>query len=67
VNAATPAPFPTIARLPGRALVTVTLGDGTQRSGQVLVDSGTTLFVEYLTPAGHFAARQFDRNRVVWL
>jgi hypothetical protein len=47
--------------------VTVTLGDGSQRSGQVLVDYDDDVMVEYQTPAGHFTARRFTRSAVTWL
>jgi hypothetical protein len=59
--------FPEAARLPGRALVVVTLGDNTQRAGQLLADRGDKLTVEYRTPAGHFACREFNRSAVAIL
>jgi hypothetical protein len=59
--------FPEAARLPGRTLVVVTLGDNTQRAGQLLVDRGERVTVEYRTPAGYFACREFNRSAVVVL
>jgi hypothetical protein len=44
--------------------VTVTLGDGTTRPGQLLVDRGDTVTVEYQTPAGYFRCRVFKRSAI---
>lgn len=50
--------------LPGKAVVRVTLADGSVRLGQILRERGTTVVVEYQTPAGHFRCRTFARASV---
>ena len=57
--------FPESARLAGRDLVTVKLGDGTLRQGQLLVERGDKIVVEYLSPAGIFQCRTLKRRQIV--
>jgi len=58
--------FPESARLPGRDIVTVKLGDGTLRQGQLLVERGDKIIVEYLSPAGIFQCRTLKRRQIVF-
>lgn len=57
--------FPESARLPGRALVTVKLADGTLRQCQLLVDRGNKITVEYQSAGGQFYCRTLKRSQLV--